>query len=208
MDSLLTVIQIVSGVILTLIHLLPHTYDPDKKTLTKLGWVLLLIAFIGLVGAGCIKDVKNTDREKRLYQRIDDLTESLATIVMKSPREAYEAPAPKPTTELEIRAPKNKAQVQARTYVEGRISNARSKVWVIIHPMETSSYWVQQSITVHEDGTWKVAAYFGRSGEIDVGKQFEIMAVANPKVLLKEGKVLDGWPAAQWSSQAIEVTRS
>lgn len=81
------------------------------------------------------------------------------------------------------------------------------KVWVVIHPMEASDYWVQPSLTVKNDGTWKVMIYVGRPGRIDVGKQFEVMAVANPKVNLKEGDVLSGWPEAEWKSEVIELIR-
>ena len=108
---------------------------------------------------------------------------------------------------LRITAPPDKSQVLERPFVEGRVADPNVRVWVIVHPMEVGDYWVQPSVTIKEDGAWKVKIYIGRPGNIDVGKQFEIMAVANPKVELKEGKVLKGWPEAQWKSQVIEVTR-
>ena len=91
--------------------------------------------------------------------------------------------------------------------MEGTVTDSNVRVWVIVHPMEVSDYWVQPSITVKENGSWKVKIYIGRPGSVDVGKQFEIMAVANPKDNLKEGDVLSGWPEAQAKSQVIEVTR-
>ena len=108
---------------------------------------------------------------------------------------------------LRITAPLDKAKVSERPYVEGNVSDANVKVWVIVHPMDVSDYWVQPSVTVKENGSWKVKIYIGRPGAMDVGKQFEIMAVANPKDKLKEGDVLSGWPEAQAKSQVIEVTR-
>ncbi len=78
---------------------------------------------------------------------------------------------------------------------------------MVVHPMEVSEYWVQPPVTVKKDGTWRVMIYIGRPGTIDVGKQFEIMAVANPKVKLNEGDKLRGWPEAQWKSEVIFVTR-
>lgn len=108
---------------------------------------------------------------------------------------------------LRIKSPLDKSKVPERPYVEGTVTNFNAKVWVIVHPMEGSDYWVQPSISVKEDGSWKVKIYIGRPGSDDVGKQFEIMAVANPKDNLKEGDVLSGWPDAQTKSQVIEVTR-
>jgi hypothetical protein len=108
---------------------------------------------------------------------------------------------------LHITAPLDKAKVPERPYVEGSVTDPNAKVWVIVHPMEVSDYWVQPAITVKGNGTWKVKIYIGRPGSIDVGKQFEIMAVANPRGSIKEGDVLSGWPDAQAKSQVIEVTR-
>lgn len=108
---------------------------------------------------------------------------------------------------INITAPPDKTQVPERPFLEGTVSDAKAKVWVIVHPMEVSTYWVQPSVTVKEDGTWKVKIYIERTGTVDVDKQFEIMAVANPTEKLKEGDILGGWPEAQGKSQVIEVTR-
>ncbi|OGW75357.1 MAG: hypothetical protein A2Z72_06960 [Omnitrophica bacterium RBG_13_46_9] len=108
---------------------------------------------------------------------------------------------------LRITAPLDKSQVPERPFIEGTVTDPNAKVWVIVHPMEVSDYWVQPAINVKEDGTWKVMIYIGRPGTIDIDKQFEIMAVANPEVRLSEGNVLGAWPEAQWKSQLIEVTR-
>ena len=108
---------------------------------------------------------------------------------------------------LRITRPKNGANVPERVSVEGVVSEPSAQVWVIVHPMEVGDYWVQPKLKVREDGTWKVLIHIGRPGDVDKGKQFEIMAVANPEVELKGGKVLKFWPEATWESQVIEVTR-
>jgi hypothetical protein len=108
---------------------------------------------------------------------------------------------------LRITAPLDKAKVPERPYVEGTVADSNARVWVIVHPMEVSDYWVQPSVTVKETGAWKVKIYIGRPGTIDVGKQFEILAVANPKIRIKEGDVISEWPDAKFKSQVIEVTR-
>lgn len=108
---------------------------------------------------------------------------------------------------LRITDPEDKTKVPIRPYIEGTTTDINSKVRVIVHPMEVSDYWVQPNVSVKENGSWKVKIYIGRPGSIDVGKQFEIMAVANPKKSIKEGDVLSGWPDSQAKSQIIEVTR-
>ncbi|MBU6390754.1 MAG: hypothetical protein KGQ83_00735 [Planctomycetes bacterium] len=106
---------------------------------------------------------------------------------------------------IRINAPRDKAIVSERSYAEGIVSDSNVKVWVIVHPMEVSDYWVQPRVTVKETGFWKVKINTGMPG--DAGRQFKIMAVANPKDNLKEGDVLRGWPKAQAKSQVIEVIR-
>jgi len=109
---------------------------------------------------------------------------------------------------IQITSPHDKAQVPERPFVEGTIAVPLAKVWVIAHPMDGSAYWVQPRARVSiGDLTWKAKIYIGRPGTLDVGKEFEIMAVANPIRELKEGDVLSGWPEAQWKSEVIKVTR-
>jgi hypothetical protein len=50
-------------------------------------------------------------------------------------------------------------------------------------------------------------AYFGRSGDLDKGKQFEIVAFADPNDRLQEGGDESAWPKAKWTSNPITVTR-
>jgi hypothetical protein len=108
---------------------------------------------------------------------------------------------------IAIKSPYDGARVPERPIVEGVISDTTARIWVIVHPMETRDYWVQPGVTVGKGGVWEVRVYIGRPGTIDVGKHFEMMAVANPTETLREGKVLEMWPTAQWQSEAIEVTR-
>lgn len=109
---------------------------------------------------------------------------------------------------IQITSPHDKAQVPERPLVEGTIAVPLAKVWVIARPVDGSAYWVQPRATVNiADLTWQAKIYIGRPGTLDVGKQFEIMAFANPRGTLKEGDVLSGWPEAQWKSEVIKVTR-
>ena len=112
-----------------------------------------------------------------------------------------------PKVELSIVEPKDGTKVPERPYIKGIVADPNAEVWVIVHPMEVADYWVQPRVSVRRDGTWKVNIYIGRPGRIDVGKHFEIRAVANPKAKLSRGDILRGWPEAKWSSEVIEVTR-
>jgi hypothetical protein len=113
----------------------------------------------------------------------------------------------KPVPGIIITDPEDGASVPMRPYVKGTVTDPDAEVWIIVHPMEVSDYWVQPSVSVKNDGTWKVMVHIGRPGDVDVGKEFEIMAVANPTEELYEGKILSGWPEAQWKSEVIYLTR-
>lgn len=109
--------------------------------------------------------------------------------------------------QLRITAPADRAKVPERPVIRGKVLDPEIEVWLVVHPTEISEYFVQPRITVRENGDWRVRPYIGRSGTVDVGKEFEIMAVGNPEEKLREGKVLSNWPTAQCRSQVIEVIR-
>lgn len=108
---------------------------------------------------------------------------------------------------INISSPNDGDHVSERPIVTGTVSEEQAIVWVIVHPMETSDYWVQPAVTIRRGGIWRVQIYIGRPGNIDVGKHFEIRAVANPINELHEGDVLSNWPTAEAQSEVIEVIR-
>lgn len=142
--------------------------------------IVLLVFFIGSVFTVCIQTANNQETTKELEEQEDA---------------------------IHITEPKDGDLVDYRYYVEGTVADPDAEVWVIVHPMEVSDYWVQPSLKPKEDGTWKVCAFFGSGPGSDIGKLFEIMAVANPNEKLYEGKVLHYWPESQWQSQIVEVER-
>lgn len=106
-----------------------------------------------------------------------------------------------------ITSPVDGSSVGQRPIVQGTVANATASVWVIVHPLEVSDYWVQPRVTVRDSGSWKVKIHIGRPGSVEVGKLFEVRAVVNRDTDLREGKVLDGWPEATAISNVIELTR-
>lgn len=191
-----------------------------------LGWILVSIGSGVYIVTSAMVAIKATENEKSSHEQTEKIARQIGEIakltkrqieltnklfeerlpqVMQAPKVKRISPIPVSTGHIQITSPYSGSQVSQRTYLEGFVSDPRSEVWVVIHPMEVSSYWVQPSITVRENGTWKVMAYFGRAG--DVGKRFEIMALANPKKRLTEAEILNEWPEAQWRSDVIEVIR-
>src|SRR5882724_4837012 len=80
--------------------------------------------------------------------------------------------------------------VSALQSVEGTVSGPGVKeVWVVIHPMETADYWIQQRATV-ADGKWEVICHFGEP-EQHQGNPYEFLAIADPKepVIDENGKL-------------------
>jgi hypothetical protein len=105
-----------------------------------------------------------------------------------------------------IHKPANGAEVDHRQEVSGKVSDPNADVWVVVHPMETSDFWIQPHVTVREDGSWKVIAYFGNADPAHKGKRFEVRAFANPSDKLTEGKS-NSWPVAEAKSNVLEVNR-
>ncbi|NTW33095.1 MAG: hypothetical protein HGB12_10800 [Bacteroidetes bacterium] len=103
-----------------------------------------------------------------------------------------------------ITLPTQNSYVGERPEVKGNANSGN--VWVIVHPKGTDGYWVQPTVNI-ENHAWNVIIYIGRSGSIDNGKHFEILAISDPKEIISEGDVLSGWPDAKDTSKVIEVIR-
>lgn len=119
-------------------------------------------------------------------------------------------PACRKALDVRISSPKDNAAVPEQPVVQGTVTDARAAVWVLVHPLETdvnTDYWVQPQAEVKADGTWTAQIYVGDPGNEDIGKQFVIMAIANPKRALTDDDVLTGWPAATAQSDVVSVTR-
>jgi hypothetical protein len=112
--------------------------------------------------------------------------------------------------EVRIASPKDGSTVSEQPAVAGTVTDARASVWVLVHPLEkdvSSEYWVQPEAELKPDGTWTAEVYVGDPGKEDIGKQFLVMAVANPEQTLQSGDVLKSWPPAAAQSNIVTVTR-
>jgi len=57
------------------------------------------------------------------------------------------------------------------------VSSADAKVFVLVHPLATDTFWVQNIPQVSQDRRWRVEAFFGTEAA-GRGESFEILAVA------------------------------
>lgn len=127
-----------------------------------------------------------------------------------SPASSLNMPCPTPADpnlKIVITAPCSDTRVKPRHFVEGVVMDPNAQVFVVIHPIVASDYWVQPNVTVREKGKWKVLCYFGEIGQQHTGAQFEVMAFANPRQNLREGQLLDNWPEAESKSQVTQAIR-
>jgi len=214
-DTVLTIAQTLSVIDLVVVGLLPRKHDNGLKPICLVlliaGSLIYLLTTTEIGSRSREAEANNLQKIDRQTNEIKELRDKLylpkLDQVMEAPKKVTPAPVQKPTEQIRITSPSDGSAVPPRPYLEGTISDAHANVWVIVHPMETGAYWIQPTVDVREDGAWKTMLYLGRSGDIDLGKHFEIMAIANPKEMLNEADVLDKWPDAQWKSHVIEVIR-
>jgi hypothetical protein len=102
--------------------------------------------------------------------------------------------------------PENGSQVSVVTLLEGTVADPDANVWIVVHPLDTSAYWVQPRVTT-SDRRWTGLAFFGRSGDVDAGKAFEVRAFLAPFDTLREGDILGDWPDARGVSAPLAVRR-
>jgi hypothetical protein len=109
---------------------------------------------------------------------------------------------------IKITNPKNNDEVCLRPRVEGtfKCTTGFRVIKVIVHPVETNDYWVQQN-TVIDGSRWSCSIECGRNGDIDNGKGFEVRAFLNPREDLRQAQVNNDWPDSDAQSNLIYVTR-
>jgi len=111
---------------------------------------------------------------------------------------------------LEIILPDNLEKVDYRTYIKGKLVNCKSSgeptVWVIVHPQDSLSYYIQPQCFISNNGDWKVFAYIGAQNK-NKGDIFEVMAILNPKSNIKASDILSNWPVGEIHSDIIEIER-
>ncbi len=91
---------------------------------------------------------------------------------------------------ISIYDPQEGKEVDARNWVRGRVSDPVYEVYVLVHPLQADSWWVQPVPKVAPDGSWESFCFFGE-GLVGSGESFEILAIASPtRGLLRRGQQL------------------
>lgn len=138
---------------------------------------LLSVSFLSLL-ISCQKP-HTTDNEKVLQTNKENVTQLPA-----------ERHTDDQTTQQPIRIinPADGNHVCMETLVRGSVSDPNLQVFVLIHPMSTGSFWVQQ---LPERGTnWHILGRFGEPN-VGIGNHFEIIAIASSnRTLFNEGQTL------------------
>ncbi len=114
---------------------------------------------------------------------------------------------PSSVAQVTITEPAPGSEVGMRPLVQGTVAKPELAVWVIVHPTTLNAMWVQPKVK-QKGKRWQVQVYCGRPGSVDVGKSFEIRAVAGPWTPLKEGDVLNNLPGSDFISNPVTVRRT
>lgn len=87
------------------------------------------------------------------------------------------ATRPAPSIEVKIVDPPDGAEVYLSTLVKGTVSTAHSEVYVLVHPLQTDSWWVQNKPFIQNDGHWQTIVYTGTASS-GVAEPYEVVAIA------------------------------
>jgi hypothetical protein len=145
--------------------------------------------------------------QNRESELLDELFTQTADKAMTSLPTTIQPLGPRTSDSIRILLPRQGSIVGAQGLLQGTVSGQSQRVWIIVHPLATSSYWVQPRVQVSSGGAWTARAYFGRAASIDSGEKFELRAIANPKATLREGQVLVAWPDAGAISDPVVIQR-
>lgn len=217
LSFLLPAVQVISGLLLGAMNFLPSVHPPEGG-LSRGGWTMFVVSASLLMFSTIRIQVEVAQQTNDLRGQIEwqileaerrthEHMEALAGVVMERIGGTRLPPLAATGESIRISEPSDGATVAARQLVRGHVSEEGEEVWGVIHPLDTSAYWVQPRVSIGPNGDWQVLGYFGRSGSIDSGKKFEILAIADPDIELREGMVLDKWPSSRLVSELATVTR-
>ena len=82
---------------------------------------------------------------------------------------------------IRIVAPSMNDVVQKQVDVSGIVSHFDSRVYILVHPVETDELWVQRLPVVDKYGRWNSNALIG-TDELGAGQEYEIVAIAERRV--------------------------
>ena len=82
-----------------------------------------------------------------------------------------------PGVGVQIGEPKDNASVGYQPHVKGTVSDAAAAVHVLVRPITSDVWWVQNAPVVQPDGAWEVPVYIG-TDRLGLGESYEIVAVA------------------------------
>lgn len=108
---------------------------------------------------------------------------------------------------LQITSPSSYSIIPRILSIEGTAENA-SEIWVVVKSKSSNKHYVQQPILVQDNGDWIGKVIIGSVSNEDIGQGYEIKAFLNPVQKIKTGDELRAWPAAEVSTETIEVIRS
>ena len=109
---------------------------------------------------------------------------------------------------LRIMSPAEEASVRMTELVRGTVSDPKLNVYILIHPLTTNLWWVQNIPAVGPDGRWQALCYFGTEN-LGIGEPYEIIAIASSKRgLYKPGDTLKEVPSKLLRSKIVTVKRS
>jgi hypothetical protein len=208
--ALLVTAQALAAIVLGVVGLFPRLQRRGGG-LNRYGYRLLgfgaAVFVTATVAIQVTNDAEAGHKQRRTERLLDRLFSVTAELVMMTPRGSSIPVAATTGTPITITSPHDDSEVDQRHFIQGMVSAPDKDVWVVVHPLDTSSYWVQPRVSVRSDGTWRVVAYFGRSGDLDKGKKFEVVAIGSPREALQEGEYGSTWPDAHWTSSPVVVIR-
>jgi hypothetical protein len=208
LEIFLVLVQVASGITLGALSFIPSFIKPEGG-LTSRGWRTFIVGAVILIGSTATIQFLSARSARLADQRLDQLMQTLVQCVMLPSAGTAQPPPPASTgRSLWISRPNADTTVQPTSEIRGQVSDRVSEVWVVVHPLGTSSYWVQPRVSWPRTGEWQTTGYFGRVGAVDGGKGFEILAVGDPANDLREGAILDQWPSARLVSDVVRVQRN
>jgi hypothetical protein len=108
---------------------------------------------------------------------------------------------------IQITWPASGAKALWNFVIHGAVRRPKAAVWIVVNPYRVGQFWVQPPAVVRGNGAWTCEIFIGISGNFNQGIEFDIHAIANPRLQLERGMILSHLPEAEAVSPTVRVVR-
>lgn len=188
------VLVVVFGFLMTMRKDIDFFYDRVTKRMRPAGMALVAVAFVGLLSAAIYTETRWQGRGAKVPDVVAEAAPSVPNDEMGT------------ADRLVIVSPDNPLNAPSLLQLACSKGGIEGDVFFVVKPISVDEFFVQPQDPGWDEGC-SGTVHLGRGGTLDIGKTYQVRAIAAPELPLDGNQRLSAWPAAKWRSEILTLVR-